>query len=46
MRLLAAAFLCLAALSSQTAPIPKNAMSASLALAPVVELVAQDCSQG
>ena len=46
MRLVAAAFLSLAALALQTAPVPKNAMPASLGLAPVVELMAQGCSLG
>jgi len=45
MRLVAAAFAGLAALSSPAAPIPKAA-PVSLGLAPVVELVAQGCSLG
>jgi hypothetical protein len=46
MRPVAAAFACLVALSLQPAPIPKKVMTASLGLAPVVELVAQGCSLG
>jgi hypothetical protein len=46
MRLVPAAFMCLAALSLQVAPIPQKAVPASIGLAPVVELVAQGCSLG
>ena len=46
MRPTAAAFVCLAAVSLQAAPMPKKAVPASLGLAPVVELVAQGCSLG
>jgi len=45
-RLIAAAFVGLAALSVQAAPTPKKAIPASLGLAPVVELVAQGCGLG
>jgi hypothetical protein len=43
--LIAAAFAGLATLSLSAAPGPKKAVLASLGLAPVVELVAQGCSQ-
>lgn len=46
MRFVAAAFVGLAILSLQAAPTPRQAMPASLGLAPVVELVAQGCSLG
>jgi hypothetical protein len=46
MRLVPTAFVCLAALSLQPAPSPQKALAASLGLAPVVELVAQDCAFG
>jgi hypothetical protein len=46
MRPIAAVFAFLAALSLQAAPIPKKMMTASLGLAPVVELVAEGCSLG
>ena len=46
MRSVAAALVCLAALSLQAAPIAKNTVPASLGLAPVVELVVQGCSLG
>jgi hypothetical protein len=46
MRLVPAAFMCLAALSLQAAPIAQKAVPASLGLAPMVELVTQGCSLG
>jgi hypothetical protein len=46
MRLAAAAFLCLSAMSLHAVPTPKKAIPASLGLAPVVELVAQGCNLG
>ena len=46
MRVMAAAFVGLAAISLQAAPIPKKAVPASLGVAPLVELVAQGCSLG
>ena len=46
MRLVPTAFVCLAALSLQAAPIAQKAVPASLGLAPMVELVTQGCSLG
>ena len=46
MRLVAAAFAGVAALSLQAASVPTSRVPASLGLAPVAELVAQGCSQG
>jgi hypothetical protein len=46
MRSLAAMFGCLMMLSLQAPPSSRNAVPASLGLAPLVELVAQGCSLG
>ena len=43
---IAATSVCLAALSLPAAPMPKNAVLASLGRAPVLELVTQGCSAG
>jgi len=46
MRPFTAVFVCMTVLSLHPAPMPKNAVPASLGLAPVVELVTQGCSLG
>ena len=46
MRPLVAMFVCIMVLSLHAAPMPKNALPASLGPAPVVELVARGCSPG